>query len=128
VTADVEALLRKARRSLENARRSFAADDFDFAASRAYYAMFYAAEALLLSRGLSFSKHSAVIAEVNRVFVRAGELPEAHAAALRDALEQRQIADYHFQDPFPARIAAEVIERAESFLRDAGAYLARGTA
>ena len=31
-----------------------------FAASRAYYAMFYAAEALLQSRGLAFSKHSAV--------------------------------------------------------------------
>lgn len=68
--AETEALLTKARRSLDNARRSLDAGDADFAASRAYYAMFYAAEALLLSRGLAFSKHAAVIAEFTREFVR----------------------------------------------------------
>ena len=42
----------------------------DFATSRAYYAMFYVAEALLLGEGLTFSKHSAVIAAFGKSFVK----------------------------------------------------------
>ena len=62
MTAELEALIEKGRRSLGAARRLFGEGDYDFAASRAYYAMFYLAEALLLARHLTFSKHSAVIA------------------------------------------------------------------
>ena len=56
------ALLKKARDSLRAAR--VLADQehlYDFAVSRAYYTIFYAAEAFLLGEGLAFSKHSAVI-------------------------------------------------------------------
>lgn len=56
------ALIHKAHRSLAAADRLAKDDDLDFAVSRAYYAMFYAAQAVLLSRGLRFSKHAAVIA------------------------------------------------------------------
>jgi uncharacterized protein (UPF0332 family) len=44
--------------------------DIDFAASRAYYSLFYIASALLLSRGLSFSSHSGVIANFGKEFAR----------------------------------------------------------
>ncbi len=55
-----EALLEKAERYIRSA--SILADDgdFDSAASRLYYAMFFMAEALLESRGLTFSSHKAV--------------------------------------------------------------------
>jgi uncharacterized protein (UPF0332 family) len=46
---------------LRSTRVLFADGDFDGAASRAYYAMFDVAEALLLSKGLVFPSHSAVI-------------------------------------------------------------------
>ncbi len=46
------ALLRKAESSLKAARLLASEAYHDFAASRAYYAMFYAAEALLLGAGL----------------------------------------------------------------------------
>ena len=45
------------------------------ASSRAYYAMFYMAETLLLSTSLAYSKHSAVIAAVGREFAKAGVMP-----------------------------------------------------
>lgn len=47
-----EALFEKARRSLDAARLLLANGNADFAASRAYYAAFYAAEAFLLEQGL----------------------------------------------------------------------------
>jgi uncharacterized protein (UPF0332 family) len=53
-------LLRKAEDSLNAAKLMRENGYYDFAASRAYYAMFYVAEAFLLGKGLAFSKHSAV--------------------------------------------------------------------
>ena len=51
---EVKALLEKAKRSRKAAAKLFKDGDVDFAASRAYYSLFYTAEALLLSRALSF--------------------------------------------------------------------------
>ncbi|WP_337289057.1 HEPN domain-containing protein [Candidatus Methylomirabilis sp.] len=53
-----EKLLEKSARAIETARRTLAIPDTEAAIARAYYAMFYAAEALLFERGLTFRKHS----------------------------------------------------------------------
>ncbi len=66
MTPEVRALLDKARASHEAATLLRREGYLDFAASRAYYALFYVAEALLLERGLSYSSHSAVIAAFGR--------------------------------------------------------------
>ncbi len=60
MTPDQAELLKLAEESIGAAKLLLDNDYQGFAASRAYYAMFSAAEALLLSKGLSFSKHSAV--------------------------------------------------------------------
>jgi uncharacterized protein (UPF0332 family) len=62
MTPEILALLDKARASHRAAVLLSQQGYPDFAASRAYYAMFYTAEALLLGRGLSFSSHAAAIA------------------------------------------------------------------
>jgi uncharacterized protein (UPF0332 family) len=54
-------LLDKADRAIAAAETLLQAGATDFAAGRAYYAMFFTAEALLLEKGLSYSKHSAVM-------------------------------------------------------------------
>ncbi len=61
MTGDVKKLMEKGRRSLAAAEQLYKSRDYDFSASRAYYAMFYLAEAALLAKGLAFSKHSQVI-------------------------------------------------------------------
>jgi uncharacterized protein (UPF0332 family) len=63
---EVRSLLQKARESLDAARLLLQQGYHDFAASRSYYGMFYAAEAALLRKGLVFSKHAAVIAAAIR--------------------------------------------------------------
>jgi uncharacterized protein (UPF0332 family) len=62
VKVELEAMLRKARRYVDSAEALAARGDYDSAASRLYYAMFYCAEALLWVRGRTFSRHGAVIA------------------------------------------------------------------
>jgi uncharacterized protein (UPF0332 family) len=81
---EIAELLDKARRSLLAAERLRDAGDYDFAVSRAYYAMFYAAQALLLRRGIRRSKHSAVIAAFNEQFIKSGEIPADLFGHLRD--------------------------------------------
>ena len=53
-------LFLQAQNSLEAAKLLYSNGYFGFAASRAYYAMFYVTEAFLIGKGLSFSKHSSV--------------------------------------------------------------------
>ena len=60
--AELVSLMDRARRSLRSARNILADGDHDFAVSRAYFAMFYAASATLRSQGVRRSKHSGVIA------------------------------------------------------------------
>jgi len=63
---DIQALINKAKDSL-GAAKSLARDGYyDFAASRAYYAMFYIAEAMLMQLEHSYNKHSAVISAFGR--------------------------------------------------------------
>ena len=63
-------LVQKAQDSLRAAKLLEAEGLADFAVSRAYYAMFYIAEAFLLKENLSFSKHSAVISKFGTSFVQ----------------------------------------------------------
>jgi uncharacterized protein (UPF0332 family) len=65
-------LLAKAHRAIRAAEKLLESDDAEFAAGRAYYAMFYVAEALLYERGLGFGKHSAVHAAFGKEFAKRG--------------------------------------------------------
>ena len=53
-------LLNKAIDAIEAAEFLVDKEKSDIAVGRAYYAMFYIAEALLSEKGLEFNKHSAV--------------------------------------------------------------------
>src|SRR5437868_7076356 len=108
MTPEVSELLTKSRRSLLAGRRLYEDGDFDFAVSRAYYAMFYLAEALLLQRGLAFSRHGGVIAALQRQFVSGGQLAQAHHAALQRAFDNRNIADYGV-DPVAQEVATTTL-------------------
>ena len=125
MTGEIEARIRKARRSLAAARRLAEDGDHDFAVARAYYAMFYLAEAMLLTRDLRFSRHAAVIAAVAQHFVRPAEFAIEHLDALRAGFELRQLADYISGAAITARQAQETLSRAQAFLDAAEAHLRR---
>jgi uncharacterized protein (UPF0332 family) len=124
MTPGIPELLTRARRSLDAARRLQQDGDADFAVSRAYYAMCYGAEALLLRRGLSFSRHAGVIAALQREYVTSGELSRTHHGALHQAFNDRNVADYDARGVSAAvaeatlRAAAAFLDAAEDFSVD----------
>ena len=116
MTPQQEALLRKAARRIRSAKVLVAEGDYDSAVSRAYYAMFYVAEALLLSKGLAYSKHSAVIAGFGKEFAKEGALPVELHAHLREASDARNVADYQADSDLTEVSTAMHISRAERFV------------
>lgn len=87
-------LLRKADRHLRSAQLLLESEDIDSAVSRAYYAAFYLAEALLDALGQSFSSHRAVISAFGLEFAKTGRLDARFHRLLISAFEKRQQADY----------------------------------
>lgn len=116
------ALLKKAKESLHAAQLLKAQNHYDFSVSRAYYAMFYLAEAFLISKELLFSKHSATIAAFGQHFVKTGLVPKTFHRYLLDAQEDRLVGDYDFRSQLTEEDAAKQIAAAEEFLTFAQNY------
>ena len=87
-----------------------------FAASRAYYAMYYATQAILLTKEMSFRKHSAVIGAFGREFAKTGILPVELHGKLIQAEKRRLTGDYDARNAVTTDEAAESINDAEEFV------------
>jgi uncharacterized protein (UPF0332 family) len=126
--SEQEMLLEKARENLKAARLLIQEGLANIAASRAYYAMFYIAEALLLGRDLVFSSHSAVIAAYGKEFARTKALDPKFHRYLITSQEIRQTGDYGVEDNVSTKDAAQVIAWAEEFVHAADNFLGKSTA
>lgn len=116
MTDEQRELLLKAQQSLEAAKLLLTNNYPDYATSRAYYSMFYIAEAFLEGEGLSFSKHSAVIAGFGREFAKPQRVPSDFHRFLIEAQELRTTGDYGQLNAVTTEQAVEQINRAEQFL------------
>jgi len=85
--------------------------------NRAYYAMFYATLALLVTVDRSSSKHSGVIALFDREFVKQNIVSKELGRMLHQAFESRQEGDYHDISKIDRRKATEILESADEFVR-----------
>ncbi len=116
---ELQALMDKAGQSLSAAELLMREGYTDFAASRAYYAMFYAAEALLLERGQAFSSHKAVISAFGVEFARTARMDPALHRALIEAQNLRQTGDYDTGTPVTEEETNQTLNAARDFLRAA---------
>lgn len=119
----VEGLLLKAGRSFDAAESLLHDGYADFAASRAYYGCFYVAEALLLSEGQSYSRHSQVVAQYGRHFAKAGQMDQGYHRLLIESFELRQTADYSAAEALDPEDAEHTISGGRRFLAAEREYL-----
>ena len=111
--------LEKASRAVRAAESLLAAGDAEFAAGRAYYAMFYVAEALLNEKGLRFRKHGGVQAAFGKHFAKTGELDPKFHRWLLDAFDERIQGDYGIETSVTDDEVRRLIDRAVEFLEQA---------
>ena len=117
MTPEQGALIKKAQKSLRAARLLAKDGLCDFAASRAYYAMFYVVQAFLLKEKLAYSKHSAVISAFGQRFAKGGRVPAEFHRYLIEGQESRNIGDYDTGPGLSRDEAAQQITRAQKFLQ-----------
>jgi len=118
-------LLTQARRSVAAARLMLESGYPEVAVSRAYYAMFYCASALLEGEGLRFSSHSAVIGGFGKQFAKTGRMPPELHRALISAEKLRLEADYLVGEVVSVEEAREQVARAEQFVAAAEAHIGK---
>lgn len=123
MTRCIPKLLEAARSDIDVASALIGLGHFRVATTRAYYAMFYVAEALLAFDGLTFSSHSAVIGGFGKQFAKTQRLAPAHHRRLIEAFDRRGTADYELE-PSPTREQAEeTLSWAHEFLAACEAFL-----
>ncbi len=123
MTEEVIKLIQKAEHALEVAEelihKSYPSD----AASKIYYCMFYAAQALLKSEGIEVIKHSAVESALGYHFAKTGKIEPEYHRMLIDARKIREIADYDIQEEIVEPVATLKVEEGKVFLSAIKSYL-----
>lgn len=110
---EIAANLARADDSLAAARTLAESSFFDFAASRAYYAAFYASAAALLALGIPFGKHAGVLHGVHQHLVRPGRIDPELGRSLNWLAELRATGDYGVTRRVPETEARRAIETAD---------------
>jgi uncharacterized protein (UPF0332 family) len=85
--------------------------------NRAYYAVFYAALALLVTADVEPNKHAGVLAKFDELFIRQGIFPKEMSRILHHAFDMRQAGDYQKSRVITEEQAGEVLTSAETFVR-----------
>ena len=117
-----------ARQMLQVADHNLADGFYASAINRAYYAIFYAANALLATKGLSRSKHSAVIAAFRQHFIKLGLIENEYSDIYGRVMDDRHKGDYDIIESTVGQAQAQTdledarrfVERVEHHLKQEG--------
>lgn len=112
-----------AEEMLEVAQANLDKGFYRSACNRAYYAIFYAASALLYSKGRSYGKHSAVIAAFRQDFIKTGEFDAKWSDVYKMVMDSRQVADYELRDELEKEDALNAVEQAKAFVQEVRQWL-----
>ena len=118
LTPEVEAYLVKARHALEVAEKLQLGGDFPDAAGKAYYAMFYAAQALLKAHGIEVVKHSAVASMLGQHCAKTGRLDAKFHRMFLNARRVRETADYGLFEEIVESTATLTLEETQAFVTE----------
>lgn len=92
---EIQAELTKGRSALEEAEILLREGKLDGATSRGYYAIFHAARAVVWTKGYAPKTHKGVVQQFGQHVVKSGEVEVTFSDILKDAADDRELADYH---------------------------------
>jgi len=122
---EIKDFIEKAEKFLKTAEQALNIGDYDSCVSRCYYAMFFMAEAALLTKNLSASSHKGVISLFGEHFVKTGIFDRGLGKALNDAYDKRLIGDYGVGFTVTEEEARDMLETAKNFVQRLKNYLER---
>lgn len=120
---EVKLYMEHAHRMLIVAGHNRESEFYASAVNRAYYAIFYAANAMLSTQGLARSKHSGIISAFRQQFVKTGLIETEFSDIYGRVMDHRHISDYELDlaiDDDQAEIdlqdAIRFVDRMENWL------------
>lgn len=111
-----ELLMERAYKRVKSAEFLYEKEFYNDAVSRAYYAIFDAASAVLITKGLSAKTHAGVITLFNLHFVKTRKIPAKYIQSFRRAKEAREEADYEILKKFSKEETEEIIKMSKEFV------------
>jgi uncharacterized protein (UPF0332 family) len=122
---EVLAFMQEARDALKDAELLLEKDRLKGAVSRAYYAVFNAARAMLAAQGMGAKTHKGTIRLFHLHLIKDKLVTGEMGVILSDLHEERELADYHAMTENFERIdverdvakAKEFVEMAERFIK-----------
>jgi len=119
ITAQIE----KSREKLDAAKTLLREGFIDDAISRAYYSMFHAASAVLLSEGMTVEGHSALKTMFGLHLIKTGKIEKKYGQWLNKLKDERENGDYDIFTSFELEDAKNGVNEAEEFLEEMRKYL-----
>jgi uncharacterized protein (UPF0332 family) len=123
IAKEIKVMLDRAEESHQAAKVLLDTGFLGFSAAQSYYTMFYLVEALLYSKGLDFSSHSAVIAAYGKEFSKTKLLDPKFHRYLIITEERRDIGHYGEESSVTEDEAKESFEWAGEFMETVKEYL-----
>lgn len=86
--------IQRALETLEEAEYNAAGNYFNAAVNRLYYAVYYAASALMLDNNIDSSTHAGIKSMLGLHFIKTGRLEPKYGRIYQQLFENRQSGDY----------------------------------
>jgi hypothetical protein len=119
----IKGYLEKAEKKSMVAERLLKSGDYEDAVSRAYYAVFHAAQALLLTEGAKAETHKGVVTLFGLLFVKTGKFSRNLGKYLANLKDDMESGDYEVFSYVDKETAEAAIVEAKEFLKEARLYL-----
>ena len=114
---EITLYIENAHESLNVAKLNLENDFYSAAINRAYYAIFYAANAMLATKRLNRNKHSGVLAAFRQHFIKTKILSLELSDTYGRVMEDRHVSDYELITAISIEDARIDIEETQNFLR-----------
>lgn len=124
---EITDFINKSEKFLITAEQALKTGDYDSCVSRCYYAMFFMAEAALLTKNLNASSHKGVITLFGQHFIKTKIFDRNLGKALNDAYDTRIIGDYGVGFEVDEEQAKNLLETAIDFIEILKNYLRKQT-
>lgn len=120
---EIRAHLRKAERRLRVARVLHQGEEYEDSVSRAYYSIYHAAQAALLTEGLRAETHRGLSTLFGLHLIEKGKLPKKLAKFLRNLRDDREESDYEVYSNMDKETSETAVQEAEEFLLEIKKFL-----
>lgn len=119
----IVAEISRAKEALTAAKNLLEDELFADSISRAYYAIFHAARAVLLTKEIDPDSHSGAITMFGLHFVKTGLIEERFGKIFNEAKDARELGDYIVTKEFTKEETSKRVKQAIEFLSRMEGYL-----